>query len=110
MTTNEILQQIYRLQPTIHAWTKTARPNILWSNLEGARMGIMHYVGPQASPLVLGSFHISGEDRQFLLSWEALNAIWEVVAAIYNERPLNDGYLPEEADGGKAAQRQPHLH
>lgn len=107
--TNEILQRIYLLQPSIHAWARTGRPNILWGNLEGARMGMMQYVGPSANPLVLNSLHLHGGDRDFITSLDAMHAMWAVVGAIYNDQPLNDGYLPEEksnASQGKEAVRR----
>lgn len=97
MTLNEALARIYEIQPAIGVWARSGRPNVLWGSVQDARMRITEYIGPQASELVLGSLHIKNANRDFIRSWEALHAIWTVIDAIYNDRPIKDGFIPEDA-------------
>jgi accessory colonization factor AcfC len=76
-----VLARVYRILPTIQCWIEHAPHTQLWQDWEAAKQDLGRMVGAHADERIYDSLHISPEDRKFLRSPEAFEAIMNAVAA-----------------------------
>jgi hypothetical protein len=74
------LERIYKLLPTIKVWLDKAERTESLSDYESAKNDLGKLVGHLADDACHESLHIQPEDRRFLCSFEAYEALMQEVA------------------------------